>query len=124
MNDKLEEMFQLQEAFMRRLAENQADFPKTWPLDLSQKANQIECKNLVGDIMLELFEVVRELKNSKKHRQTDVKELNRPKLVEETVDAFKFFLELLIFMGVTPDEFFEAYRKKDAVIHERLDKKY
>lgn len=124
MNDKLEQMFKMQDAFMRRLAKHQPDFPRDWPLDLTQKMNQVECKNLVGDITLELAEVVKELKNSKKHRQTEMKELDRPKLVEEAVDAFKFFLELLIFMGVTPDEFFDAYCKKDDVIHARLDEKY
>lgn len=123
-DDKLDQMFRMQDAFMQRLSQTQPDFPKEWPLDLSQKSNQVECKNLVGDIIMELSEVVRELKNSKKHRQTDVKDLDRPKLVEEAVDAFKFFLELLIFMGVTPDEFFEAYCKKDAVIHERLSSNY
>ena len=122
--DKLDQMFQMQDDFMRRLARTQSDFPQEWPLDLNQKVNQIECKHLIGDIAQELSEIVRELKNSKKHRQTEVKDLDQSKLVEEAVDAFKFFLELLIFMGVTPDEFYGAYCAKDAVINARIDEKY
>lgn len=122
--DRLEQMFLLQDAFMRRLAKHQQDFPREWPLDMTQKDSQVECKNLVGDIIMELSEVVRELKNSKKHRQTNVQDFDRSKLVEEAVDAFKFFLELLIFVGVTPQEFFESYVAKDRVINERLDNKY
>lgn len=122
--DRLDKMFQMQDAFMKRLAKTQPDFPQEWPLDMNQKVNQVECKHLVGDIAQELSEIVRELKNSKKHRQTEVLDLDRTKLVEEAVDAYKFFLELLIFIGVTPDEFFAAYCEKDAVINSRIDEKY
>ena len=122
--DRLNECFRLQEAFMQRLREVQPDFPKEWPLDLSQKSSQIECRDLVFNGMGELFEVVQELKNSKKHRQTEVKDLDRSKLVEECVDSFKYFLELLIFIGVTPDEFFNAYIAKDKVNLDRLSTGY
>lgn len=124
MSDKLDEMFKMQSTFMERLASIQDGFPKSWPLDLTQKKSQIECKDVVFNAMQELFEAVRELKNSKKHRQTDVDDFDREKFGEECVDAFKFFLELLIFVGITPDEFFQMYMKKDAEIHRRLDEKY
>jgi hypothetical protein len=124
MIDKLDEMFKLQDAFMKRLADIHDGFPSNWPLDLTQKKNQIECKDLVFNSMQELFEAVCELKNSKKHRQTDVKECDRTRFCEECVDAFKFFLELLIFVGITPDEFYQSYCEKDRVINQRLDEKY
>ena len=69
--DKLEEMFRLQANFMSLLSEKNESFPKSWPLDLSQKKNQLECRDLVFNTMQELFEAILELKNSKKHRQTD-----------------------------------------------------
>lgn len=124
MVDKLDECFSMQEAFMRRLAQANVGFPQGWPLDLSQKSSQVEVRDAVFHSIEELIEVVRELKNAKKHRQTEVKEFDRDKLVEECVDSFKLFLEALIFMGVTPDEFFQAYQRKDAIIHARLDEKY
>lgn len=122
--DKLDQAFEMQEAYMKRLSDRQPGFPKKWPLDLSQKSNQIECRDLVFNSMGELFEVIQELKNSKKHRETEIPDLNREKLIEESVDAFKYFLEMLIFIGVTPSEFFEAYAKKDDINHRRLDQKY
>ncbi len=122
--DKLEEMFRLQANFMSLLSEKNESFPKNWPLDLSQKKNQLECRDLVFNTMQELFEAILELKNSKKHRQTELPEFNREKFVEECVDAQKFFLELLIFIGVTPDEFYKMYLKKDAVNIARLQQGY
>ena len=116
-------MFDLQERFMRRLADIDHSFPE-WPLDISKKQSQLECRDLAFNSMGELFEAVQELKNSKKHRQTDVSEFDRQKFLEELVDAFKYFLEILIFVGITPDEFFEAYCKKDAVINKRIDESY
>lgn len=124
MNDKLEKMFEMQEAFMQRLKSIQDGFPQQWPLDLRTKQAQIDCKNVVFDSMQELFEAIRELKNSKKHRQTELNEFDRAKFGEECVDAFKFFLELLIFVGITPDELFDMYCKKDAAIHRRIDERY
>lgn len=118
--DKLEKMFDMQDAFMRCLAEKHPDYPQEWPFDITKKDNQLECKKLAFDSMGELFEAVQELKNSKKHRLTDITEFDRDKFLEELVDAFKYFLEILIFAGVTPHEFFEAYEKKDVIINERV----
>lgn len=123
-SDRLADMFAMQEAFMHRLRQTQPGFPQDWPLDLSVKENQIEIRDLAFNSMGELFEVIQELKNSKKHRKTDDKEFNRDKFCEECVDAYKFFLEILIFAGISADEFFEMYKKKDAVINARIDEGY
>ena len=122
--DRLTTVFTMQEAFMRRLASSNDSFPKEWPLDMSLKASQVEVRDIIYHSMGELFEIVQELKNSKKHRTTEIKELDRSKLVYESVDAFKLLLEALILIGVTPDEFFEAYVIKDKLINERIDQKY
>ena len=74
--------------------------------------------------MGELFEAVQELKNSKTHRMSEISEFDRDKFLEELVDAFKYFLEILIFVGVTPEEFFSAYKQKDEVLHKRIDENY
>jgi len=34
----------------------------------------------------------------------------------------KYIQEVLIFMGVSAEEFFASYCKKDALIHERINK--
>ena len=121
--NKLKAMFLMQEAFMKRLANADESFPK-WPLDITKKKSQQECRDLAFNSMGELFEAVQELKNSKKHRQTEIPEFDRQKFVEELVDAFKYFLEILIFVGVSPQEFFDAYCEKDAIINKRIDDSY
>ena len=44
--------------------------------------------------------------------------------LEEYVDAFNYFLSVLVMLGVSAEEFFEAYEHKDRVIHDRLKKDY
>jgi hypothetical protein len=124
MTDKLELMFKMQEDFMLRLRDKHEAFPRTWPFDLLKKQSQLDIKECALNSVEELFEAVKELKNAKKHRMTDVSEFNREHFVEECVDSFKFFLEFLIFVGVDADEFFKAYAAKDAVINKRLDDGY
>ena len=120
-HDKLDEVFRMQEAFMHVLQKRDGtDVMPAWPVDLTKKSSQQLCKSLAFDSMGELFEAVQHLKNSKPHRKTEIKEFDRESFKEELIDAFKYFLELLIFAGVTPTEFFEAYVKKDAVIHKRV----
>ena len=127
--DLFRRMWQMQEDFMFRLREHgligthhQSDF--VWPLDLSKRSSQLELKDVAFNSMSELFEAIQHLKNAKKHRQTEVGHVDREAFIEEAVDSFKFFLEFLIFAGITPDEFFDAYAKKDAVLHRRIDEKY
>lgn len=123
--DTFKKMYEMQEAFMKALQDSSGieNFPD-WPLDLSQKKSQQLCKSLAYDSTHELHEAITILKNSKPHRKTDVSEFDYEGFKEELVDAFKFYLEILIFAGISPDDFFEAYLKKDAVIHERIKNGY
>ena len=40
------------------------------------------------------------------------------------VDAFNYFFAMLIMLGVTPEEFFDAYMQKNEKIHQRLKGNY
>ena len=40
------------------------------------------------------------------------------------MDAFNYFYSLIILMGVDVDEFYNAFKKKDKIIKERLTKGY
>ena len=71
-----------------------------------------------------MFEALGELKNWKSHRLTENREVDRNAFLEEIVDAFNYFIAVMILTGVDADEFFEAYKKKDAVIHDRLNNGY
>mgnify|MGYP006270572643 CR=1 FL=1 len=64
------------------------------------------------------------MKNSKAHRLTEVKDFDQEAFLEEYVDAFNFFLAVPIMLGIDADKLFEAYKKKDDIIHERIKKGY
>ena len=50
----------------------------------------------------------------------DLPDFNREEFLEEVVDAFNYFLSMLVLVGVSEDEFFQAYNLKDKKIRNRL----
>jgi hypothetical protein len=122
--DKLDEMFILRERFMHAIRERQPEEYPAWPIDLGDKASQQHARDLVLRGVEEMFEALQHLKNWKPHRQTEVKDFDRSEFVEEMVDAFNYFLSVLILTGVTSDELHQMYCKKDGIIHNRLQTGY
>jgi hypothetical protein len=118
--DKLGELFRLREDFMSTLRERVPDVYSTWPLDPTSKENQIHIRDMALRGVEEMFEALQHLKNSKPHRQTDMPDFDREAFLEETVDAFNYFLSVLILLGVSSDELHEAYEKKHLKIMERI----
>ena len=123
-SDKLDKMFELRERFMVALKERQPNEYPSWPIDLSDKASQQHCRDMALRGVEEMFEALQHLKNWKPHRVTEVKEFDRSEFVEEVVDAFNYFLSVLVLTGVTSDELFEMYQSKDDIIHSRLNSGY
>jgi len=117
-------MFELRKAFMAALQKQVPDVYPEMPVDLTNKSTQQHLRDLALRGVEEVFEAVQELKNAKSHRQTEIRDFNRSAFKEEMVDSFNYFLSLLIIMGVTPDELFEAYVNKDKIIHDRIKSKY
>ena len=123
MDDKLDTMFSLREAFMLALREKIPTDP-SYPLDLSDKKNQQYARDVALRGVEEMFEALQHLKNWKPHRTTENTEFDRDAFIEEMVDAFNYFFSLVILSGFTSDDLFEAYVKKDKIIHERLREGY
>ena len=96
----------------------------TWPVDLSTKKAQITCRETALKGVEEMFEALQHLKNWKPHRKTEMPEIDREKFLEEIVDAFNYFLSLIILIGVDVDEFYNAFLKKDEIIRGRLNEGY
>ena len=44
--------------------------------------------------------------------------------LEEIVDAFNYFLSILVLTGFSADDLMNAYRKKDEIINSRLETGY
>ena len=124
MSDKLEEMFRLRELFMRSLADKRPLVLQEWPVDISKKESQQIVRDTVLKGVEEIFESLTHIRGWKPHRLTEISEFDRSSFLEEYVDAFNYFLSVLVMLGVTPDEFFHAYRSKDSIIHNRLKDGY
>lgn len=109
---------------MRSLKNKKPEEYPSWPIDLSNKRDQQHIRDMALRGVEEMFEALQHLKNWKPHRDTDVPEFDREEFLEEVVDAFNYFFSVLILTGVDAEELFEAYDKKDEIIHRRLSGGY
>lgn len=121
--DRLAKMFQLREEFMKAIREKRGAYGE-WPVDIGDKKSQQMLREITLKGVEEMFEALGELKNWKSHRVTEDRNVNRDAFLEEIVDAFNYFFAVLILSGVDSDELFNAYLKKNAVIHDRLNNNY
>lgn len=122
MSDKLESMYEQQKEFNELLRDkrNHPDFP----LDLSDKKNQLFLKSLAHECMHELFEANHLMKGAKRHRATEISEFDRESYKEELVDALHYFLGIVIYSGISCDELFEAFMNKGKVNIKRIESGY
>ena len=122
--DKLNQIFKMRNTFMIMLQDKFPDAYPVWPVDLSNKKAQITCRETALKGVEEMFEALQHLKNWKPHRKTEMPEIDREEFLEEIVDAFNYFLSLIILIGVDVDEFYGAFLKKDEIIRGRLNEGY
>ena len=104
---------------MEVLSENKEKLPE-WPVDPSDKKAQQFIRDIIHRGTEEAFEALLHLKNWKPHRDTEIRDFDKAEFLEEVVDAFNYFFSLLVLTGVDADELFDAYIKKDTIIHDRL----
>lgn len=123
MSDRLEDIFELREEFMHRINEKIDDAYPEWPVDLSKKKNQQAIREFAFRGMEELFEALLHLKNWKDHREETygVPEFDKEEFLEEMIDAFNYFLAIIVLVGVDHKDFFAAYVRKHGIITDRLD---
>ena len=124
MSDKLEKMFEMRSDFMKSLREKIPDAHPDLPLNLYSKKDQQFCRDMALRGVEEMFEALQHLKNWKPHRTTQITDFDKEEFLEEIVDAFNYFFSLIILTGFNAEDLFEAYCKKDRVIHERIEKGY
>ena len=122
--DKLDEMFRMRQAFMEAMKETKPGIYPQWPVDISEKESQQLLRDTALKGVEEMFEALGHLKNWKPHRTTEITEFDRDEFLEEIVDAFNYFFSILVLTGVTSEELFNTYVKKDDIIHKRLQTGY
>lgn len=120
----LEMMFKLRKEFLHELKRQVPSAVHDAPLDLTKKSSQMALRESALRGVEEMFEALQLLKNSKPHRKTELSEFHRDDFLEEVVDAFNYFFNMLIYVGVEPADFFEAYKKKHEIIMKRLEEGY
>ena len=125
MTDKLEDIFHKRNSFMKEIQSKFPNsYPAQWPINISEKSSQTILRETALKGVEEMFEALQHLKNWKTHRETDMPEIDREEFLEEIVDAFNYFMALLIVVDVDEEKLFEAYLKKDKKIRKRLDEGY
>lgn len=123
-NCRLLKMLRMREKFMKDLASKRPAVLQSWPVDITKKESQQAVRDTVLKGVEEVFESLTHIRGWKPHRITEISEFDREAFLEEYVDAFNYFLSVLVMLGVTADEFFDSYVKKDNIIHDRLKKDY
>lgn len=120
--DKFIKMYEQQWKFMELLKEKR-DFVD-FPVDMYSKEGQQACRDAGLSGVEEWFEALKHLKNWKKHRATEVKDLDKGAFIEEMSDAMHYFLEVLILAGVSPDDFFQIFMNKGDTNIKRINEGY
>jgi dimeric dUTPase (all-alpha-NTP-PPase superfamily) len=121
---KLKKMLELRERFMKDLASKRPAVLQTWPVNISAKESQQTVRDTMLKGVEEMFEALQHLKNWKPHRTTEITDFDHEAFLEEYVDAFNYFLSVLVMLGIDSEELFQAYARKDSIIHDRLKKDY
>jgi dimeric dUTPase (all-alpha-NTP-PPase superfamily) len=118
MMDRLEEMMELQDKLQRRY--NNGRSPRDFMGELSPE-RWAYVKEMVLATENELHEALRE---TPWKSWSQSMHFDRDAFRDELVDAFHFFMNLLLSADITADEFFNAYLRKNNVNHGRIDDGY
>jgi NTP pyrophosphatase (non-canonical NTP hydrolase) len=119
--DKLEQIFDRQRQLMDELI--RGDKLPEYPVDITSKYGQRQIKELTWAMVEEMAEASYILKN-RSHRFTDHTDVDFAHFKEELGDALAYFIEICIFAGISPQELFDEYCVKNAVVKKRIKDGY
>jgi dimeric dUTPase (all-alpha-NTP-PPase superfamily) len=117
MMDRLEEMLRMQEELQRKYNGGFA------PQDLEGERRIDFIRTMILATEDELHEALRETawKPWSNHL---IRGINREGFLSEMIDAWHFYMNLLLVANITADEFFNAYLRKNQINHDREDNGY
>lgn len=95
-----------------------ADKMPEWPIDITSKFGQRQIKEIVWNMVEEMAEASFILKN-RSHRFTDHTDVDFEHFKEELGDALAYFMEICIMAGISADEMYEEYCRKNALVKKR-----
>jgi NTP pyrophosphatase (non-canonical NTP hydrolase) len=117
MSDMLKRAFTLQREFMDMLVEHDK-FPE-YPVDLTSKPGQRFVKECAFNLIEELMEASFTLKN-RQHKLSDDNEVDLAHFREELGDAFAYFIEICHLCGISADDLYDEYSRKNHIVRQRL----
>jgi dimeric dUTPase (all-alpha-NTP-PPase superfamily) len=119
MMDRLEEMLKMQEALQTKYNGGER------PGDMVGVARMNYVRTMVLATEDELHEALRETQwKPWSHHDGDRDNINRPAFLAEMIDAWHFYMNLLLVANITADEFFNEYLRKNGINHDREDNGY
>lgn len=121
MSDRLSIAFGLQREYMDMLVEH--DKLPEYPVDLTTKPGQRLIKETVWNLVEELAEASFTLKN-RQHKISDDSAVDFEHYREELGDAFAFFMEICHLSGITADDLFNEFKRKNHIVKRRLIEGY
>lgn len=119
--DRWSEMFARQKNLMQKLID--ADKLPEHPIDITSKHGQRQIKELTFAMIEEMTEGTYILKN-RPHRFTDHQDVDFEHFREELGDALAYFIEICIFAGISEEELFAEYCRKNAIVQKRIEEGY
>lgn len=116
--DRLEEMLKMQEDLQRKYNGGFA------PQDLEPEKKIEFIRTMMLATEDELHEALRETTWKPWSTSARLRLINREQYKAELVDAWHFFMNLLLVANITADEFFNEYLRKNGINHDRKDNGY
>lgn len=114
MMDKLDTMFKLQKDFQLRVEDDVDKVPE-------RRMDKIPMQ--VTGLVAEVGEILEEEQNWKSWRK-NAPEIDEDNLKMEVIDAWKFLMNITLYLGYDADDVFEEFLDKDEVNHERQNNNY
>lgn len=116
--DKLEEIYELQKSFTERFFKEHQNL--TLEEVRSDKNSLVKWnKEYILALIAEATEVLNEV-DWKMHKQMDLPNDARERLLEESIDVMKFLLGLMIVNGFSLDDIYSMFKHKSKVVEKRL----
>lgn len=119
--DTLKDAFRRQKELMELLI--RGDKLPEYPVDITSKYGQKLIKELIWAMVEEMAEASFILKN-RSHRFTDHTDVDFAHFKEELADAFSYFMEICIYAGISHDELFAEYCRKNFIVKKRVEEGY
>ena len=120
-NDKLEDVFNRQAELMDLLI--MGDKLPEAPVDITSKPGQRLIKELIWAMVEEMAEASFILKN-RSHRFTDHTDVDFAHFKEELADALSYFVEICHYAGISHQELYDEYCRKNATVKNRVKEGY